>query len=261
MGMRLAGPALAVGIAVVVGWAWPRIGASAQTNGPDARTTYLADCASCHGADATGTTRAPSLVGVGAASVDFELSTGRMPLAVASRDESDGREPRPAPQRTPADASATPRRHAPAYSADVIRDLIGYVQELTGGAGPAIPAIDAGDVARGGELYRLNCAACHSWAGTGGALIKREAPDLLEATRVQTAEAIRVGPGRMPAFGRAAFTDQQVEDVAAYVQEIQAPEDRGGTALDHLGPVAEGAAAGGAIVLLLLVLRVIGERG
>src|SRR5688572_685839 len=37
--------------------------------------------ASCHGLDGQGSDVAPSLVGVGAASVDFQVGTGRMPLA------------------------------------------------------------------------------------------------------------------------------------------------------------------------------------
>src|SRR3954466_9345642 len=35
-------------------------------------------CASCHGLNGEGGKRAPSLIGVGAAAVDFQMGTGRM---------------------------------------------------------------------------------------------------------------------------------------------------------------------------------------
>jgi ubiquinol-cytochrome c reductase cytochrome c subunit len=239
----------------------PSAAAPGRPAAAPARATYLSDCAVCHGVDATGTERGPSLIGVGDATVDFELSTGRMPLADASRTDAPGRTKRPAPNRTPIRTGETPSRHAPAYTPAEQQALVAYVGTLIGPGGPRIPARITGDVAAGGELYRLNCAACHSWAGSGGALAEREDPNLYDATAVQTAEAIRVGPGRMPAFGQAALSTEQVGDVTAYVQEIRHPADRGGLSLAHLGPVGEGAAAGVALVGLLLVVRVIGERG
>lgn len=44
-------------------------------------TLFEANCSTCHGMEAEGTDLAPSLIGVGAASVDFQVSTGRMPMA------------------------------------------------------------------------------------------------------------------------------------------------------------------------------------
>ena len=43
------------------------------------KALFQVSCSSCHGMDAQGTAQAPSLVGVGAAAVDFQMSTGRMP--------------------------------------------------------------------------------------------------------------------------------------------------------------------------------------
>src|ERR1700734_1956250 len=40
---------------------------------------FETSCASCHGLNAQGTAQAPSLIGAGAAAVDFQMSTGRMP--------------------------------------------------------------------------------------------------------------------------------------------------------------------------------------
>jgi ubiquinol-cytochrome c reductase cytochrome c subunit len=184
-------------------------------------------------------------VGAGAALVDYELSTGRMPL--------------------PATASSTTktRRHSPAYDAAKRAALVAYVVGVTGGGGEPIPVVDLvhADLAKGGEEFRLQCAACHAWAGDGGALLHREAPPLHAATALQVAEAVRSGPGLMPAFGHAALDDAQLNAVVAYVKYLDRPRDRGGEPLWHLGPMAEGAVA---VVLglgvLVLVTMWIGER-
>ena len=207
-----------------------------------ARTTFLADCAVCHGSRGLGTANGPSLQGVGAAAIDYWVSTGRMPLAQNHHG-----------QRID--------RQKPKYSPAEIDALVAYVAQLTGG-GPAIPhvALD-GDAGAGGVLYRLNCAACHSWAGTGGALQDREAPNLFAATPTQIAEAVRTGPDAMPGFGQAALSDRQLNDVVAYIERLDHPDDRGGSPLWHAGPLAEGAVA---IILglgaLLIATRLIGTR-
>ena len=109
---------------------------------------------------------------------------------------------------------------------------------------PTSPIVDAsaGDLAAGGQLYRLNCAACHVASGSGAAIGGgREAPSLTESTPTQVGEAILIGPGAMPVFGT--FSQQDINGVAAYVVDLQerdttAPDDFGGA-----GPVAEGLAA------------------
>jgi quinol---cytochrome-c reductase cytochrome c subunit len=216
---------------------------SAPSSPTHIRTTFERDCAVCHGNTAHGTPRGPTLAGVGAAGLDFWLSTGRMPI--------------PSP-------SATPRRGPPAYSPATIRGLIAYIQSLTGPGGPPIPIVHlaGADLAQGGSLYRVQCAACHSWAGEGGALLQRAAPATHEATPTQIAEAIRTGPGAMPRFGRAALTDHEVNDVARYVRYLDHPNDRGGSPLGRLGPLAEGAAAVFiGLGLLFFAVRWIGTRG
>ena len=104
------------------------------------------------------------------------------------------------------------RRHDPRYTPEVREALVEYVVTLADGDGPPIPELDlaAGDVAEGGTLYRLQCAACHAWSGDGGALLNREAPSLHPATPTQIAEAVRGGPGNMPRFGEAALTARPV---------------------------------------------------
>jgi ubiquinol-cytochrome c reductase cytochrome c subunit len=207
----------------------------------DVRTTYLRDCATCHGADGRGTNRGPSIAGVGRASVDYMVSTGRMPIA---------------------DPDEKLHRRKPAYPPAMQRAIVEYVARF-GGGGVEIPRVQsrAADVADGGELFRLHCAACHSWAGEGGALLHREAPTLRHSTVTQIAEAVRVGPGGMPAFGTAALDDQQLASVVAYVRSLRHPRDRGGLSLWHLGPLPEGAVAWViGIGLLVLATQWIGER-
>jgi ubiquinol-cytochrome c reductase cytochrome c subunit len=201
------------------------------------RTVFLRDCATCHGSDGTGTTRGPTIAAAGAALVDYELTTGRMPMA---------------------DPDDVVRRSHPRYPPDVIAGLVGYVDGLGSGTGEPVPsvAIASADLARGGELYRLNCAACHSWSGTGGALLGREAPGLSRSTPVQVVEALRTGPGAMPSFGRESFSTKDAVAVAAYVRELQHPEDRGGEALLHLGPLPEGAVAWIAALGVLIIFTV-----
>ncbi|MBA3655479.1 MAG: c-type cytochrome [Actinobacteria bacterium] len=207
-------------------------------------TVYLRDCGVCHGAEGRGTDSGPSIAGVGRALVDYEISTGRMPI--------------------PQPDSKIVRRPA-RYSATETRALVDYVAAFgTGGSGgPDIPRLDVGgaDLAAGGEQYRLQCAACHAWAGDGGALAHREAPGLHRASATQIAEAIRTGPGTMPAFGAAALDDEQLAGVVRYVRYLNRPRDRGGFGLWHLGPVPEGAVAWlVGLALLILATRWIGEK-
>jgi len=245
---------------------WSMAGVSAgQPDGTasrDVRQTFLADCAVCHGAEGTGTSRGPSLVGVGRASVDYQLSSGRMPLAVVGRtNDQEGSPLQPLPNSAAGGSDIVPRRHDPAYPPETIAGLVNYVAAVIGGGGPDIPRVGEGDLAEGGALFRQQCAACHAWAGDGGALLRIEAPALHRATANQIAEAIRIGPGQMPVFGTAALTDAQMDSVVAYVRYLDRPRDRGGQPLWHLGPFAEGAVALVALAGLLLFTRWIGERG
>jgi ubiquinol-cytochrome c reductase cytochrome c subunit len=185
------------------------------------RQLFLTGCVSCHGANGEGTDLGPTLIGVGAASADFQLSTGRMPAANGT------------------DRQAT--RKPPAYSTDDIAALVAYVASL--GPGPAIPQVDAAraDLAAGGVVYRAQCASCHNSAGIGGALsYGRHAPSLDEATDVQVVEAMRVGPGQMPVFNEQTIDSAQADDVSAYIRYLRAPRDRGGISLGRVGPITEG---------------------
>lgn len=212
------------------------------TSGAGARY-YAEYCSECHGADARGTPRGPSLQGLGMAEVDFQLTTGRMPR----RDNS---------ERLPPYAATLPE--------GVIRALDQYVTAIAAHGGPGIPAVNpsAGDVAHGGELFRENCAACHSELGQGGELTDRSIPAITEATPTQVAEAVRAGAVQMPAFGTAAVSRSGLNDIVAYMQYLKHPADKGGDPLSHLGPVSEGMIAWFiGMVVLLGFIRWIGQRG
>jgi ubiquinol-cytochrome c reductase cytochrome c subunit len=248
-------------VAVAVATVWVAAAARPSPSGAlasthqraDVRQVYLRDCAVCHGADARGTELGPDLHGVGAAQVDFQLATGRMP--VPTGDASQVRQP---PSAAEAQARRTPR-----YDAATRRALVDYVVALAGGGGAPIPDVHpaTGDLAAGGEIFRLQCAACHAWSGEGGALLQREAPSTHAATALEIAEAVRAGPGNMPAFGHAAVDDQQLQSLVRYVQYLDHPDDRGGAPLWHLGPLAEGAVAVFVgLGLLVVAVRWIGTR-
>lgn len=196
-------------------------------------------CSTCHGVGGRGDT-GPSLIGVGAAAADFQLRTGRMPMA---------------------DPGAQPVRKASPFTSSEIDSIVGYVASL--GAGPDIPEVDiaAGDLARGGELFRTDCAACHGAAARGGALsYGRNAPDLYQASPVEIGEAIRSGPGPMPVFDDTQLNSGEINDVARYVTALQTDGDPGGFGLGRVGPVPEGLIAwllglGSILVITRLIER------
>ncbi|MGH9226588.1 MAG: cytochrome bc1 complex diheme cytochrome c subunit [Acidimicrobiales bacterium] len=215
-----------------------RAPASDVRNGRD---LFQVACSSCHGLEGEGTEQGPTLIGVGAASADFYLATGRMPLDNP-------------------DEQAT--RKEPAYSPLQIRQLVAYVTSL--GPGPPIPTVNpaAGDIALGSQLYANNCAPCHSSAGAGGALGHSVyAPRLDKSTPTEVAEAVRIGPGAMPVFGRDAFDEEELAAIVRYVEYLKDPADPGGLGLGHLGPIPEGFVAWVVgLGLIVVAIRWIGTR-
>jgi ubiquinol-cytochrome c reductase cytochrome c subunit len=183
------------------------------------------NCASCHGPDASGTSVAPNLLGLGAATIDFWVSTGRMPLE---------------------NASVQAVRKPPRFNRQQTLEIVAFVNSLQEATADrtGIPLVDTSgaDLSQGMSLFVLNCAACHTITGSGDALANgADAPSLHRATKTQIAEAIRTGPGNMPWFGPYNLSDEQVADIVAYVSgPIQRPDNRGGLGLGGIGPVAEG---------------------
>jgi ubiquinol-cytochrome c reductase cytochrome c subunit len=204
------------------------------------RDLYAQSCAGCHGQDLRGRKgQGPALQGVGAAAVDFYLSTGRMPLA---------------------DPTDEPVRADPAFSKRDIGALVAYV---AGFGGPPIPTVnpDRGDVARGKEAFTESCAGCHQVVARGGIVTGAFVPALTDATPRQIAEAVRIGPYLMPQFGDKQIDQAELDDIAAYVRAQRHPDDRGGWAIGNIGPIPEGLIAWLlAGVVLLGVVRALGER-
>ena len=190
----------------------------------DGRSLFLANCATCHGLGGQGTKAGPPLVGVGAASVDFQVGTGRMPLAGPNVQAA--------------------RQDTIKFTQEQIASMAAYVASL--GPGPAIPDSQYtsgkdGNVALGGELFRVNCAMCHNFAGAGGALSRgKYAPSLQGAAGKDVYEAMITGPQSMPVFNDANISPEGKNSIIAWLKTTQAEQNVGGVTLGNLGPVSEG---------------------
>jgi len=189
---------------------------------------FESNCATCHAPDATGnsTIGAPDLQIVGPATVDFWVSTGRMPLA---------------------DPAVQAARKPPRFDRTQTLEIVAFVNSLDHRSPdypPGIPSVNTGgaSLSTGNSLFVLNCAGCHTITGAGDALANGAyAPSLHKADATQVAEAIRTGPGNMPHFGPGNLSNQQVAAIVAYVTgPIQHPDNRGGLGLGGIGPVTEG---------------------
>ena len=220
--------------------------ASAETDHADqstvsqGRNLFLVGCSSCHGEHGQGilaqggtTQYGPPLAGVGAAAVDFQVGTGRMPMA------------RPGVQ---ADQKKV------LYSPDEIRALAAYVASL--GPGPAVPQKSEYDpasipqdeknaaVVRGSQFFKTNCTACHNFAGSGGALPGgKYAPSLKNTSNKHVFEAMLTGPQQMPVFSNGVLKPSEKRDIIAYLDAARKDPGYGGLSLGSLGPVTEGLTA------------------
>lgn len=183
---------------------------------------FEANCATCHGMGAGGTQDGPSLVGVGAAAVDFQVGTGRMPMQMNG----------PQAYEKPAQ-----------FNEQQTHQLSAYVASL--GAGPTIPEAalldEQGDAAKGGELFRTNCAMCHNAAAAGGALTRGKfAPALADTSGKHIYEAMATGPQNMPVFSDSNITPEGKRDIITFLKQIESTGSPGGADLGALGPVSEG---------------------
>ncbi|NNN12572.1 MAG: c-type cytochrome [Acidimicrobiaceae bacterium] len=187
----------------------------------EGKSIFEENCASCHGGLAQGSSRGPNLQGLGAATIDFWVSTGRMPLADPT-----------------IQAIQKPSR----FNRQQTLAIDSYVVSKAPG-GPAIPDVNlpSASLSRGESLFATNCAACHTITGAGDALANNVyAPSLMPVDATQVAEAVRTGPANMPRFGPGTLTNAQVADIVKYVMYLHHPNNAGGIALGHVGPVTEG---------------------
>jgi ubiquinol-cytochrome c reductase cytochrome c subunit len=203
--------------------------AATSTQVEEGKKLFAIGCASCHGLGGEGQIRddgtviGPSLIGVGAAAVDFQVGTGRMPMAAPG-------------------AQAPVKKVA--YTEEEIAQLAAYVASL--GPGPAIPGeevldISQGDVGRGGELFRINCAACHNTTGQGGALTYgKYAPNITGVEPKYIYEALITGPQAMPVFNDDTLSPEEKRDIMAFLASVGEEENPGGLGIGRGGPVPEG---------------------
>ena len=188
----------------------------------DGKKLFQANCATCHGLDLQGTQAAPSLYGVGELAVEFQVSTGRMPL-----------------QATGPQAPEKPVQ----FTEEQILAMAAYVQSTS--PGPTYPSDETldgeGDVARGAELFRINCAMCHNVAAAGGALTEgKYAPPLTETSALHMYAAMVTGPQNMPVFNDMNLTTEDKRDIISALLFQQEAVSPGGFTLGSLGPVSEG---------------------
>lgn len=188
----------------------------------DGQKLFQANCATCHGLDLQGTPNGPSLYGVGELSVHFQVSTGRMPL-----------------QATAPQAPQKPVQ----FTEEQTEAMARYINSVA--PGPEYPAariLDGeGDLSRGAELFRINCAMCHNVAGAGGALTEgKYAPALHDTSALNIYAAMVTGPQNMPVFNDMNLTPEDKRDIISALLYAQNEEAPGGFTLGSLGPVSEG---------------------
>ena len=190
----------------------------------EGQTIFLKGCSSCHGLNAEGSAVAPSLIGVGAASVDFQVGTGRMPMQ---------------------DMSQQAMRKKPVYNEEQTAALAAYVSSLA--PGPASLTNEEitwerdGNTADGGELFRNNCAMCHNFAGQGGALTQgKYAPTLMGVEPKHIYEAMITGPQSMPVFSDKIITPAEKLSIIKWIKAAESEPNLGGASLGRVGPVTEG---------------------
>ena len=225
----------------------------AQAQGPSSQSDisvgeklFDQTCATCHGFGGVGHPGiAPSLIGAGAAAVDFQMSTGRMPAK---------------------EVGAENERKPTLFTQQQIYEIADYVESL--GGGPTIPdaqqvSTAGANTALGEELFNANCAQCHNAGLSGGALTYgKDAPPLTQATATQIYEAMLTGPEAMPVFADGAIPPQAKRDIIAYILDTRSEPSPGGLSLGRLGPVTEGLVVylGGLGFLVLIAMWLTAKR-
>ncbi len=219
------------------------------------KALFVNNCASCHGVSGAGqkyengTVIGPSLVGVGSASVDFQVMTGRMPAA---------------------NQGAQIEKHRVQYSQEESNLLAAYVASL--GPGPSIPSreqydpagLTKSEIARGGELFRTNCAQCHGAAAGGGALTGGKYAPRIEVGAVHIYEAMQTGPQQMPVFSDSTLSPEDKKELIGYIEALKTTPNQGGSGLGRLGTVTEGLVGWivgiGALIAVAIWLGIKGVR-
>jgi ubiquinol-cytochrome c reductase cytochrome c subunit len=187
------------------------------------KALYITSCSSCHGINGEGSSYGPSLVGTGAAAVDFQVSTGRMPAQ---------------------QPGAQIQKKEVLYTQAQIDEMAAYVASF--GGGPAIPnasqyQVDDNLVQLGGVLFRTTCSQCHNITGQGGVLTDgKYAPALTQTNPKAIYEAMLTGPQSMPNFPDTVISPLEKQAIISYIVTIRNSANYGGAGLGRLGPTSEG---------------------
>lgn len=206
----------------------------------EGKDIYNLACITCHGANLQGVQdRGPSLNGVGAGSVYFQVHSGRMPM-MSNDAQAERKAPRYTEQQTLALAAYVA---AQGGGPDIVYNDDGTIaQESLRGAN-FNGQMQAEDIAKGSELFRMNCASCHNFTGRGGSLSSgKYAPTLDPANEQEIYQAMLTGPQNMPKFSDRQLTADEKKDIIAYIKSSKETPSAGGWSLGGLGPVAEGMA-------------------
>lgn len=204
----------------------------------EGKDLYDVACVTCHGANLQGVEgRGPSLIGVGSGAVYFQVHSGRMPML-----RNEAQAARKTPRYTEAQTLAIA-----AYVAangggpEIVYNEDGTVAQESLRGAHYDGKIDPADVARGSDLFRLNCASCHNFTGRGGALSSgKYAPVLDPANEQEIYQAMLTGPQNMPKFSDRQLSADEKKDIIAFIKAAKETPSPGGWSLGGLGPVAEG---------------------
>ena len=241
----------AVGLALSVTAAGGQPPQGVVTNVTDGAALYAANCVSCHGAGGKGVATprpgagnirgiGPPLKGVGAGTADFYLRTGYMPL---------GR------------GDVEPKRKHVLFDDAQIRALVAYVASFGPGRPIPTPHPEQGNVSHGMQLFTEHCAGCHQVVAQGGVVTGALPPALVNATPLQVAQAVRIGPYVMPRFTQRDLSNRQLDSIIRYVEFTKNPDRPGGWGLGFLGPVPEGLVTWFlAIPALIVLCLLLGRR-
>ncbi|GAB2504424.1 Menaquinol-cytochrome c reductase cytochrome c subunit [Corynebacterium atrinae] len=206
----------------------------------EGKDLYNLACITCHGANLQGVPdRGPSLIGTGEGAVYFQVHSGRMPM-MSNDAQAERKTPRYTEQQTLAMAAYVA---ANGGGPELVYNEDGTIamEDLRGANYNG--QIDAQDIARGGELFRLNCASCHNFTGRGGALSSgKYAPTLDPANEQEIYQAMLTGPQNMPKFSDRQLSADEKKDIIAFIKASKETPSPGGWSLGGLGPVSEGMA-------------------
>ena len=186
---------------------------------------FVSNCATCHGMNADGTDNGYSLVGVGAASVEFQVGTGRMPLQMQG----------PQAQQKPPQFNDEQTSQMAAY--------VGIAGRRTGCARGCStwmrtratpPAVVSCSGSTAPCATTPQQPAAHSPRGSS----RRPLMGSIRGSHYTL--AMSTGPQNMPVYNDANIPPEDKRDIIAFLKNDHFQSSPGGFSLGSFGPVSEG---------------------